>query len=538
MAKKKLISASAQEMRVGKVEDVKYSKGGMDEIAQELEKIMLQEQLTNLVVAQLKAEQDANTSDSESVIYENLTIPSFSMVHIEDFKLVQKLNEHLCMTFSALLDESENDNVVYYTQVGNQVQVKYTLKGFQKQKTMFQGIVTDVKVKTEGSVSKLYVTAHSNTITLDALKNSYSYQDTSRSYTSVVDEVLKRTNGAKAVYDTAANQAIGNFTIQYKETDWEFIKRLAGQKHLPLIPSYTSAKAHFYYGTPFGEKEHKLKVKEYSVNKNIFMYQKDSSNYIDGVSEKDYITYTVKAYNLLKLGDKVSFKGNTFYIRKAVYEMEEGIVMGTYELGRKLHFKQRKYHNNELGGISIDGKVTEIKRDKIKVHLTIDKEASSAKYWFPYSTMSASPDGSGWYCMPKKGDHVRVYFPDVEEKNCYSISSISSYSPTAGSNDKMSDPNVRYLRTPDGMEIKLEPEGITIDAYDGKAVISLDKQGNITINATKNINLTAQEGITVNAEKNIAMYATEEISLNGSEGKIVMKKNGDTVLTGQYVLEN
>ena len=102
----------------------------------------------------------------------------------------------------------------------------------------------------------------------------------------------------------------------------------------------------------------------------------------------------------------------------------------------------------------------------------------------------------------------------------------------------MSDPNVRYLRTPDGMEIKLDPEGITIDAYDGKAVISLDKQGNITINATKNINLTAKEGIMVNAEKNIAMYATEEISLNGAGGKIIMKKNGDTELTGQYVLEN
>ena len=528
------LSGEIKEFYISEEQKVKEQEKMIEEAEQEA----MAEQLTNLVAAQLRAEQEANTSDSKSVIYENLSIPSFSMVHIENFRLEQKLNQHLCMTFSALLDDSENDNVVYYTQVGCQVEVYYTLKGFAQKKKMFQGIVTDVRVATEGEVSKLYVTAHSNTIQLDAMKNSYSYQDTGRTYQSVAEEVLKRNSGAKAIYDPAASGAIGNFTLQYKETDWEFIKRLAGQKHLPLVPSYTASKPRFYYGCQFGEKVHHLHMKEYSASKNMQVYQKDNANYIKGVLEKDYITYTVKAYNLLKLGDFVEFKGTKFYIREAVYEMEDGIVMGTYQLGRKQHFKQRKYHNTQISGISLNGSVTEIKRDKIKVHLSIDPKASSAIYWFPYSTMSASPDGSGWYCMPQKGDQVRVYFPDVEEKNCYAISSISSYSPSEGSSDKMSNPDVRYLRTPDGMEIKLEPEGITIDAYDGKAVINLDKQGNITINATKNLSINAAESVTITAEKNVTMYASEEISMNGADGSIVMQKNGDTIVTGKYVLEN
>lgn len=526
----------------------------MEEQLEAEKKKMLAEQLKAMVVNQLLAEKEENTSESASVIYENLFIPSFSMVHIEKFRLEQKLNEHMCLTFSALLDTQENeqkkekdtkkdnkkdnDNVVYYTQVGCQVEVYYTLKGLTKKKKMFQGVVTDVRVRTEGDISRLYVTAHSNTIQLDALKNSCSFQDTGMSYQSVVNEVLKRNKGSKAIYDSAALDAIENFTMQYKETDWAFIKRMAGQKYLPLIPSYTAQKPCFYFGCQFGEHTHKMHIKEYTISKNIQQYQTDSENYITGVLEKDYITYTVKAYDILKLGDKVEFQGIEFYIMDAVYEMEEGIVFGTYQLGRKKHFRQRKYYNSPISGISLNGIVTDVNRDKIKVHLAIDQNASNAKYWFPYSTMSASPDGSGWYCMPKKKDHVRVYFPDEEEKNCYAISSISSYSPEAGSNDKMSDPNVRYLRTPDGMEIKLAPEGITIDAYDGKAVISMDKQGNITINASKNLSVTAKEDIVITAEKNVAMYASEEISMNGADGTIVMEKGGNTKLTGEYVLEN
>ena len=102
----------------------------------------------------------------------------------------------------------------------------------------------------------------------------------------------------------------------------------------------------------------------------------------------------------------------------------------------------------------------------------------------------------------------------------------------------MSDPNVRYLRTPDGMEIKLDPNGITIDAYDGKAVISLDKQGNITINASKSLEITAAKEIVINAEKNVSLYASKDISLEGAGGTIVLNEDGDTILTGQYVLEN
>lgn len=174
------------------------------------------------------------------------------------------------------------------------------------------------------------------------------------------------------------------------------------RKNLPLIPDYTSEHPCFYYGCKFGEKEHILNIVEYTAGKNIKTFQKDAANYIEGTQEKEYITYQVKSATLLKLGDAVKFKGVKFYVRKAVYELEEGILYGSYQLGRKEHFKQRRYYNKELSGISLNGKVTEVQRDKIKVNLDIDNKKESAKYWFPYSTMSASPtEAAGIVCQRK-----------------------------------------------------------------------------------------------------------------------------------------
>ena len=200
--------------------------------------------------------------------------------------------------------------------------------------------------------------------------------------------------------------------------------------------------------------------------------------------------------------------------------------------------KQHRICNGKLQGLSINGITAGVERDKVKVQLEIDKE-EQPQYLFPYSTMSASPDGSGWYCMPKEGDQLRVYFPDEEEENCFAISSVSSYTPQPGdSTDRMSDPNVRYLRTPDNKEIKLTPEGITISADDGQAVIMMDNAGNITISGAASVSMTAANDVNISAAHNISLYATESIKLSGQGGGIELDSSGNTTLTGQYVLEN
>lgn len=474
-------------------------------------------------------------SKTETLTYENLSIPSFELLHIEQFKIEQKIGQHAVLTFSGRLPEHVQDIVVYYTTVGYQVDV-YSTIGEEKE-VIFCGTVTDVRVANEGSSKELFVTALSKTYLLDVYKTSKSYQNTSISYKALIQGVLKNTQDAKAIISEELNQAAGEFILQYKETDWDFIKRMSSRSYLGLFAETTSSSPRFYVGPPEGSAAKEIEVLEYTAWKNIKEYQINQKNYISGISEADYITYIVKSHELLKLGSKVMFQKSEYYVKEATMLMVKGVVIGTYHLCKKNGLKQKKYHNMDIAGISLNGSVVSVQRDKVQISLAIDGQGGS--YYFPYSTMSASPDGSGWYCMPEKGDEIRVYFPNELEKECYAISSVSSYTPQAGdASDRMSDPSVKYLRTADNKEIILSPSGIIINADDGKAMITLDNEGNITINGAKSINVTAEEDVTITAAKNIVLYASENISVGGQGGTIVMEKDGNTKLTGEYILEN
>ncbi|MBR3771132.1 MAG: hypothetical protein IKL07_02570 [Clostridium sp.] len=485
--------------------------------------------------------------DGTAIDYTMLYIPSFDILHIESFKMEQRINEHAVMIFSGLIkDGVDEEQLVMYTNVGYQVEV-YCSNDIKnpKQKKMFQGIVTEVKVRNVDTVKYLHVKAYSNSFQMDVIKNSVSYQETSRTYKQMLGEVVKRTNNASVIFSPEFDKPTGGFLIQYKETDWEYLKRMASHFHVGLVPDILSGKPCAWAGYAFSQDSCKIHVKEYTTSKDIKAYQIEKKNGLSDAQEKNYLIYEVKSYNILKVMDKVNFMNQTFYVKKAVYEMVESTIVGTYRICKKEHFKRKKIVNWELSGISLNGLVTEIIRDKIKVQLSIDRE-SNAKYLFPYSTMSASPDGSGWYCMPRKGDEVRVYFPDEEDRNAFAVSSVSAYTPPAeggtsgqgAKKDRMGDPNVRYLRTPHGMQITLNPDGIIINAADGQGVIALDAEGNITINAAKDLKVTAKNDINLVAENNIALFATEDLSFTGSQGNVTLKKDGNTVIGGQYIAEN
>lgn len=492
----------------------------------------------------------------KAIDYTMLYIPSFDILEIQEFHVVQQINEHAKMTFSAVLDDGiSEDTLVGYTTVGYQLEAYCSDdRNNPKKKKLFQGIVTEVKVRNVDSLKYLYVTAYSNTFQMDVLKNSFSYQDTGETYKSLLGKVVKRTDKAQAKFSSEFDKATGGFLVQYCETDWQFLKRLASHFNLGLVPDMLGDKPQVWAGYAFGNKKKEMHVREYTTKKNIRSFQKDSQNSIQGVQEKSYVTYQVKSYDMLNVMDEVTFLGGTYYIKEAEYKMEGATIVGTYIVTTKDHFKRKKLVNREISGISLNGKVTEIIRDKVKIQLDIDPKPN-AKYLFPYSTMSASPDGSGWYCMPKKGDEVRVYFPDTNDHNAFAISSVSGYVPDSagggglagggasggggsGTQDRMGDPNVRYLRTPHGMEITLKPDGIIINAADGQGVITLDQEGNITISAAKNLKVTAEENVNIIAQKNVSINASEDIAIKGAQGSITLEKSGNTVVTGQFIAEN
>ena len=86
---------------------------------------------------------------------------------------------------------------------------------------------------------------------LDHEKKSRSFQDAEATYGQIVNEVLSDCPGAVALLcrEKEADTPIGKPLIQYRETDWMFIKRLAGMLGISLVSDYRTFVPRFSFGT-------------------------------------------------------------------------------------------------------------------------------------------------------------------------------------------------------------------------------------------------------------------------------------------------
>lgn len=474
----------------------------------------------------------------QAVPYFDLWIPSYEMLHLEEFELIQQINCHTVLEFSGTIQEEEAEYAVFDTAAGREVEVYYRTQEEGEKQLLFCGVVIEVKVVRESSIPVLRVKAYSNTYFLDLKKKKASYQKIEQSYESIFQEVLARTKGARILFYEPAKDSTGEFILQYQETDWEFLKRMASRFHKSLIPDSKNCFPTFYYGVTDSFSPIPVKGEEVRLDKDVMGYEWEKENDNMDSTTADYMSYLIKSYEFYEMGKQVMFRGQTFYIRKAICRMENGLLVTYYELCSKKGMGQRRSKNIQISGVSLNGQVRKVQRDQILVQLALD-EKENAYYYFPYSTMSASPDGSGWYFMPEVGDEVRVYLPNEEEKYAYAISSASSYVPKKGdTKDRMSDPAVKYLRTAGGMQLTLKPDEIEINAADGKAVIKMRKDGSISIQAASKITVDAQENISFISHGNINICASEKVELEGVNGSYVMAEDGTTRIKGQYVMEN
>lgn len=182
------------------------------------------------------------------------------------------------------------------------------------------------------------------------------------------------------------------------------------------------------------------------------------------------------------------------------------------------------------------------------------QKESEAK-WFPYSTVYSSPDGTGWYCMPEKGDKVRLYFPNEFEEEGYIISSInlgntgaesapasggggesgSSAAPAEGAaagalggasasaaSAPRSNPDMKTISTKDGKEVTLTPTTIIMTNNKGMMVVLDDEEG-IIIASDKNVVITAAENMIIKSDGEIDIQATDSIQLVKGNSKLTLK---------------
>ena len=309
-----------------------------------------------------------------------------------------------------------------------------------------------------------------------------------------------------------------------------FLKRIASRFNTVLVDS-SGEGIRFHFGVPKGRKTIKIEDTDYDVSKKLKASQEIKENYQEGVKDKDFVDYTlqirdVKKINDLALGTKVQFNNQNLFVKDIALEIEDGNLVGEYTMTKAKGLAQEEISNHNLIGLSILGKVLEVKQDQIKVHLEIDEKQSKSKaILFKYCTDYTSEGDTGFYTMPEEGDHVLLYVPDQYEKNAVTTAAVRK---EIKGNHKISDPKIKYFRTKYGKEIAFKEKEIMITGKDDQVLIK--------INEEDGIELLSKHDVKVNSKKKIKLDAKKAIEMKCKGSKI--KLDGKVNVQGSEVTIN
>ncbi len=430
---------------------------------------------------------------SGALTYGDFELSFSNIVSMEELEIEEGADAHGRMRLTAVVDADQELDI--FRGLPKTVTLYY--KTGRSRSPLFAGIVMQSYMKRSGSHIQLELEAGGMTYLLDITRKIRTFQNLEETSHQIIDAVMADYQGSFYKKNIAA-KPVGQFLFQYEETDWEFLKRLASQYHGRIYPDALSGQISFQAGLPPAAPVWQAEQNFYVSRCGFGAYEAYRENADDAALPQQYIRYEIESVQILPLGACVTWRKGDWYISAVKRKLRAGLLVNTYELSRKEADRCLRCFNGLLPGISLDAVVADVKRDQVQVTIKNDlNTAGSGRYWFPYSTVSGSADGSGWYCMPERGEAVRVYFPTGDEREAYVISNAAGK--TGGGKGNM-DPAVRHISTAQGNVVSLSEGGADISVKDGAAGISLGASGEITITATDSISLFAGGKVCMDAD--------------------------------------
>ena len=459
-----------------------------------------------------------------------LEVNPFSFVSFLKVECTKELNQHSVIRITGIIEE-END-CIYMNMATQETWVTvYAVSENEEINNFFVGILTGLWIKKEGQAYVLTIEVKTGSFLLDIKAHTRSFQDSGFQYSQVINACLEAEGGSCYISDDN-NKATERFLLQYQESDWQFIKRLASYAGTVLIPTDNAAEKKICFGYKASSMVNQLEADSYRVEQNYEEYEKKKAAGFSDLKLTDLVSYVVGSREIYGLGEAVQFEGAQFVIGKINSWLEGQELYHEYHLLTKEKARLLPIYNNNITGISLDARVTAVEKTVVKVQIEEDenKEKCGSR-WFDYATVYSTPDGAGWYCMPEVGDMVRLAIPDCVEGDAYVASSI--HLGTAGGR---SNPDEKSWKNPQNKEILFTPDAIILRNNNGIS-LELSDQDGVKVNSNKDIIVQADGNIQIksqNAEVNMAA----ETAILMQQGAAKVEINNDINISGGKIYMN
>lgn len=438
----------------------------------------------------------------ESIItYENLRIKNgFGLYKVLDLSMRIEANVHASAEFTGIVPKETAFSEIKKLLESHRVSI-VNLDENEKEEIpiLFKGLTEDVTIDEENGYYTVHGRIISGTQLLDRETKNRSFQDRHMTYQDVISEVLKDTAGAAVIFNMEQNPEIGRPLIQYRETDWAFILRLAGHLGVGIVPEVTLGEAMFWFGMRKSTERIQFTAEESMFYKEtIELTYDEMDGKEDALRRADCFCIEIDSTQRYKIGDHTTFTEKYLSICARFAKLIRGELIFTYHLAKPGYIIKKYAENAKITGMTLAGKVLKTWGEVVKIHLDID-ERQALKTAYPYRWVTAT--GSLFYCMPKVGTRVELYFPDSDERNAYAIHCARTNNALRCA--EIGDYNKRYMTTEHQKRLYMFPEAMglvgTSDNETPLQILQSDAIGmlfqshqDIIILATKEIKIQAE----------------------------------------------
>lgn len=451
-------------------------------------------------------------------------LPLDGVIQAEDFQMNATFNSHATVNMLLLMDEESIESAIHGLWDGANIKV------YEDQTLIFSGKLINAQMVHLKGLHYLKLSSVSYTYDWDLESVSQSFLNLDATYKQVMDKVLKNQKNAEIMDCISGGGKIPDFLLQYEETDWEFLERLASHFQSMLVPDYTSDHGRVFFGIPNYVDEVELQEETYQIVKDMNRFYQ--VNISGDLLSQEMMKWEVQTNLSFTLAQRVKFRKISTIVTGILYRIKNGELCKIYELSRERGCLSKPIKNKHINGMSIPATVKERSGNCIRVHFHIDKEydASPNTRYFTYAIES-----SFIYCMPEVGSQVHIYFPSDDERFAIAVHALRlgsvklSGKSTSSGSGYAQKPEEKSFSNVNGAELLLTPKEASMAAEKEKStIIKLETEGKASIKGTV-IDLDATMNFSMGEPLGEGVPAVQVIKLEGKNVTFMVEKSGFTL---------
>ena len=404
----------------------------------------------------------------------------FPMLGCDYFQFIWKSGCHASLKLEGYINRNTNLEKI----VNSKVMI--LLSQEEKEQILFHGYVVNSDKIIVGKTERVILYVLSATYQLDCQAVSRSYQDVDKTYGEIVRLAVQR-EGGLVIRNKKTDRKITSPVIQYEETAWKFVKRLAYELGTCIFPDIETGEPNLWFGMRSGKR-----VSSFSETDYLAHICHHSSGEPAGIS------FRVVSNANYKIGDYMEYAGQEVIITEKEARYEKGELIFNYLLEDQV--LRKADYSNYPAGLGLWGTVKEIKNESVSVALDIDQGEDSGSYFYPWY----SDAGNVLYAVPEVGARVLLYFNSADGKDGTVIHCMN----------KELEGRERYYKSR-SMDLK---EGNYVNLFENDISISREEHNlrlsdsSVLLGTSKKLKITAERKIKLQALR-IILSTPDELNI-------------------------